>query len=84
MIVGAGYDMRPFRLDLPAGTRVFELDFPTVLIDRQRRLDVFSIKDRAGVLRMPVPLDLRTATVSATLAKRTSMPRLPCLSRGKA
>ncbi len=67
VIVGTGYDMRPFRLELPAGTRVFELDFPTVLIDRQRRLDEFSVRDPAGVRRVPVPVDLRAATVSAVL-----------------
>ena len=67
VVLGAGYDMRPFRLNLPEGTRVFELDFPTVLIDRQRRLDESSIKDPAGVQRIQVPIDLRVTTALAAL-----------------
>jgi methyltransferase (TIGR00027 family) len=70
VIAGAGYDMRPFRLNLPQGTRVFELDFPTVLTDRQRRLDEFSIQDVPGVERIAVPIDLRVTRVSAALRNR--------------
>ncbi len=38
VILGVGWDMRPFRLALPGGTRVYELDFPTTLAERGRRL----------------------------------------------
>lgn len=64
VLLGSGYDMRPFRLDLPAGMTVYELDFPTVLKDRQCRIDGFGAKDPAGVRRIPVPVDLRTIAVS--------------------
>jgi methyltransferase (TIGR00027 family) len=70
VIVGAGYDMRPFRLNLPQGTRVFELDFPSVLTDRQRRLDAFSVKDCAGLQRIPVPIDLRAMTLAEAMQDR--------------
>ena len=70
VLAGAGYDMRPFRLKLPHGTRVFELDFPAVLADRQRRLDECLVKDSAGVERIQVPVDLRGTTVSAALKDR--------------
>jgi len=67
VLLGAGYDMRPFRLNLPAGMRVYELDFPTVLADRQRRLDAFGVKDPANLTRFQVPIDLRTIPLAAAL-----------------
>jgi len=67
VIVGAGYDMRPFRLPLPPGANVYELDFPTVLADRQRRLDELGVHDPEGVRRIAVPIDLRATTVSEAL-----------------
>ena len=70
VILGAGYDMRPFRLNLPHGTRIFELDFPTVLADRQRRLNDCAIADPPGVERIQVPVDLRGTTVSKALQDR--------------
>jgi methyltransferase (TIGR00027 family) len=70
VLVGAGYDMRPFRLKLPRGSRVFELDFPAVLADRQRRLDECAVADIAAVERIQVPVDLRATAVSAALQGR--------------
>lgn len=70
VLAGAGYDMRPFRLELPRGTRIFELDFPAVLADRQRRLDECSVRDSAGGKRIQVPIDLRRTTVSTALKDR--------------
>jgi methyltransferase (TIGR00027 family) len=67
VLLGAGYDMRPFRLNLPAGTRVYELDFPTVLADRRRRLDDFGVGAQDGVTRIQVPIDLRSTTVANAL-----------------
>jgi methyltransferase (TIGR00027 family) len=67
VLLGTGYDMRIFRLKIPAGTSVYELDFPTVLIDRQNRLDEFAIDDPDGVDRIPLPIDLRTTTLAAIL-----------------
>lgn len=67
IILGAGYDMRPFRLSFPAGMRVYELDFPTVLTDRQRRLDEFFVKESDGLERIQVPIDLRATSLAAAM-----------------
>ena len=67
VILGAGFDMRPFRLALPAGTRVFELDFPTVLADRQQRLAGMGVKDPPDVTRIQLPIDLRATTLADAL-----------------
>jgi methyltransferase (TIGR00027 family) len=69
VLLGAGYDMRPFRLSFPAGMRVYELDFPAVLVDRQQRLDQFGVKDPPGVRRIQVPTDLRVTTLSSALSE---------------
>ncbi len=63
VLVGAGYDMRPFRLNLPAGMRVYELDLPPMLADRQRRLERLGIKDAPNVTRVRVPIDLCTTSL---------------------
>jgi methyltransferase (TIGR00027 family) len=58
VLVGVGYDMRPFRLNLPGGMRVYELDLPPMLADRQRRLEQLGIQDAGNVTRSRVPIDL--------------------------
>src|SRR5690606_34002214 len=58
VIVGVGWDMRPFRLPLPPGTRVFELDFPTTLTERERRLEQLSISEPPGITRIRIPIDV--------------------------
>jgi methyltransferase (TIGR00027 family) len=68
ILLGAGYDMRPFRLKLPPGTTVYELDFPTVLADRQQRLATFGVKDQEGVQRIQAPIDLRLTPLAAAMA----------------
>ena len=67
VILGAGYDMRIFRLKMPEGITVFEFDFPTVLIDRQHRLDEFEIEDPPGLNRIQIPIDLRTTSLQSAL-----------------
>jgi methyltransferase (TIGR00027 family) len=67
VLLGSGYDMRPFRLNLPAGMRVYELDLPTVLADRQRRLNLFGIKEPSSLTRFQVPIDLRLTPLAAAL-----------------
>jgi len=67
VLLGAGYDVRPFRLDLPEGMTVYELDFPTVLVDRHRRLLELGVSDRPGIRRVPVPIDLRTTPLAVAL-----------------
>jgi methyltransferase (TIGR00027 family) len=67
ILLGVGYDMRPFRLRFPAGMRVYELDFPTVLADRQRRLDECGVKEPEGLQRIRVPIDLRATPLAAAM-----------------
>src|SRR6185369_7868536 len=69
VIVGVGWDMRAFRLPLSAGTRVFELDFPTTLIERTRRLSALGISDQPGVKRIQIPIDVRTMSLAPVLAE---------------
>ena len=75
---GVGWDMRAFRLDLPAGTTFYELDFPTTLRERARRLVQHQVQDLNGVKRIEIPIDLRTMSLAETLANRlpTDMPLL--------
>jgi methyltransferase (TIGR00027 family) len=70
VIVGVGWDMRPFRLHLPEGTRVYELDFPTTLKERRRRLTELTIRQPHGVCRIEVPIDLRTMSLAHALEQR--------------
>jgi methyltransferase (TIGR00027 family) len=76
VIIGVGWDMRAFRLPLPSGVRVFELDFPTTLTERSRRLKQLGISDRAGVSRIQIPIDVRTMPLAPALAEHidTSTP----------
>ncbi|MGD9645807.1 MAG: SAM-dependent methyltransferase [Pirellulales bacterium] len=66
-IVGVGWDMRAFRLQLPEGTRFYELDFPTTLLERGRRLAQLELTCPAGITCTPVPIDLRTMPLDQTL-----------------
>jgi methyltransferase (TIGR00027 family) len=54
--LGAGLDARAFRLDLPAGTRLFELDLSEILEFKQRV--VGSERYEAACERVVVPTDL--------------------------
>ena len=65
--VGVGWDMRPFRLQLPEGTAFYEPDFPPPLIERQRRLDAKQLQTPPGVQRVEAPIDLRTMPLAETL-----------------
>lgn len=67
VLLGAGYDMRPFRLSLPGGMRVYELDFPAVLADRQRRIDQLGVKESDDRTRLQVPIDLRMTPLADAL-----------------
>lgn len=71
--VGVGWDMRAFRLDLPAGTTLYELDFPTTLQERRRRLAQQEVTDRPGVARIEVPIDLRTMSLADVLADKVNL-----------
>ncbi|MFV2068959.1 MAG: SAM-dependent methyltransferase, partial [Pirellulales bacterium] len=72
VILGVGWDMRAFRLNLPAGTRVFELDLPPVLSERRRRLADLSIPNPPGVTRTEVPIDLITMPLASVMRDHLS------------
>jgi|GEM_PF-375176 len=69
VIVGVGWDMRPFRLPLPEGTRVYELDFPTTLAERCKRLSQLKIGAPPGVTRYQIPIDVRTMPLAPALSE---------------
>ncbi len=65
--VGVGWDMRPYRLDVPEGTRFYELDFPTTLDERELRINQHGVPLPEGVARQPIPIDLRTMSLKETV-----------------
>src|SRR5262249_31803796 len=67
-LLGVGYDMRPFRLPLPEGTRVFEVDLPTMLADRQERIRTIGTLEPKRVERIAVPLDLRVTSLADAIS----------------
>jgi methyltransferase (TIGR00027 family) len=75
VILGVGWDMRPFRMDLPDGTRVYELDFPTTLAERRKRLNQLGIVDPKGVERISIPIDVRTMPLAPVLAEHLDTSR---------
>ncbi len=57
VILASGLDSRAYRLDWPAGTRIFEIDQPKVLEYKAAVLDRHGVCPAAEVT--PVPIDLR-------------------------
>ncbi|OYN74580.1 class I SAM-dependent methyltransferase [Mycolicibacterium sphagni] len=57
VILASGLDSRAFRLDWPAGTRVFEIDQPLVLEYKAQTLAAHDVRPSAE--RHEVPVDLR-------------------------
>ncbi len=70
VVVGVGWDMRPFRLALPDGMRFYELDFPTTLVERERRLTEHNLVVPPGISCKQIPIDLRTMNVADVLAEQ--------------
>jgi len=56
VLLGAGLDTRAFRLDWPAGVRLFELDLPEALAFKQAVLDAHDA--RPGCDRVAIGVDL--------------------------
>jgi methyltransferase (TIGR00027 family) len=63
VLLAAGLDTRAFRLDWPAGTKLYELDRPELLEAKQEILDHAGAKPRSP--RTTVPVDLTKPWVSA-------------------
>lgn len=76
--VGVGWDMRAFRLDLPAAVTFYELDFPTTLAERRQRLSDQGIADKPGITRIEIPVDVRTMPLADVLATHLD-PNAPVL-----
>ena len=67
VLLGVGWDMRPFRLPMPTGTRIYELDFPTTLAERRTRLLDLSVETPPGITRIEAPIDLRATPAADVL-----------------
>lgn len=65
VLVGVGYDMRPFRLLAGTDVEVFELDLPHMLADRARLLAGLTLPP---VRRTAVPFNLRLTSLTRALA----------------
>ena len=74
VLLGAGLDTRAFRLDLPLGTVVYELDRPDVLAFKRAVLDGLGAKPKAR--SRWIAMDLRDDWASALLAAGFS-PAVP-------
>lgn len=66
VMLGAGLDTRPYRMDLPADLRWFELDLPEMFEFKEPVLK--NVGATATCDRRVVPVDLRTDWVSPLLA----------------
>ncbi len=67
VLIAAGLDARAFRLDWPAGTRVFEIDTPRVFAHKNAVLDAHGARARCE--RIVVPADLREDWPQALLSR---------------
>lgn len=67
VLLAAGLDIRAFRLDWPAGTRVFEIDQPQVFEHKNAVLDAHGAKARCE--RLVVPADFREDWPQALLSR---------------
>ncbi|WP_205873053.1 class I SAM-dependent methyltransferase [Mycobacterium camsae] len=74
VIVAAGLDSRPYRLDWPSDATVFEVDLPKVLEFKARVLDGLGAEPKGR--RVEVAADLRTDW-TAELIKAGFDPRVP-------
>jgi len=56
VLLGSGLDLRPFRLRLPSTITVYEVDFPAMLVERERVVSALGLN--ADCERVGVGLDL--------------------------
>lgn len=64
--IGAGLDSRIYRVELPKGSKVFDLDLP-IMFHRRREV-LASLPIPCNVKRIEVPIDLREHDVSDAIA----------------
>jgi methyltransferase (TIGR00027 family) len=77
VVLGAGLDTRSHRLARPAGARAFEVDLPTTVADKQRRVHEV-LGEQAGEV-VHVPLDLGAADLLPALVERGFAPDRPAV-----
>jgi len=56
VLLGAGFDFRPFRLEFGSEVQVFEVDFPSMLMERERLISELQLK--GGVVRHSIACDM--------------------------
>jgi methyltransferase (TIGR00027 family) len=66
--VGVGFDMRAFRLPMPAGAQLVEIDLPSVLEERRRRLDRCEVTAQPGTRHRMLPVDTRRGDLAERVA----------------
>jgi len=77
VILGAGYDTRPYRLPEMESVQVFELDLPTMQDDKKKKLQKYlgRLPDRVSF----IPIDFDTQTVEAVFSGTAFNPAKPAL-----
>lgn len=78
VIMGAGYDTRPLRLNSIADKVVFEVDLNEVLLEKSRIITAHKI-ERLCKEHFLIPLDLRQCNLKQTLLKFGFNTRLPTI-----
>ncbi len=71
VLVGAGLDMRPYRLRLEPGIRIFELDLPEMLSERDRVVESGRLH---GANRYCIPADFTRQNIGEQLLKNGFVP----------
>ncbi len=77
VILGAGYDTRPYRLPQMASIKIFEVDLPAVQDDKKKKL-------RKYLGRLPdnlcfIPIDFDTQTLEAVFSGAALNPSKPAI-----
>ena len=77
VILGAGYDSRPYRFDLSGRVKTFEVDHPTTQLDKQKKAQIIFGKIPEQVNY--VAIDFNTQTLEEHLQVAGYDPRLKTL-----
>jgi methyltransferase (TIGR00027 family) len=77
VILGAGYDTRPYRLPEMESIQVFEVDLPTVQDDKKKKLQKYLgwLPDHVSF----IPLDFDTQTLEAVVSGTAFNPAKPAI-----
>jgi methyltransferase (TIGR00027 family) len=77
VILGAGYDTRPYRLPEMESVKVFEVDLPTVQNDKKRKLEKYlgRLPDHVSF----IPIDFDTQTLDTVFSGTAFNPAKPAI-----